>query len=187
MKNLYVKLFNVVFDTGIIPEQWTVRNTNPIYKNKGDITKPENYRPITLLSSVGKVFSSILNKRITEYVESIDIINNTQEGFRKGFLTSDNLFLLHHIIQYLNNNEKKLFCSFIDLKQEFEFSHGISVSARGNLFPLLLSMYFIDLKDFFQDNSNASGILLCNDQNMNILQSFTSIYLIICRRYCNNG
>ena len=82
MKKIYVKLFNLIFDTGIIPELWTIGIINPIYKNKGDKTKPENYRPITLLSCLGKLFTCILNKRITDYVESNDIINNVQAGFR---------------------------------------------------------------------------------------------------------
>lgn len=75
---------------------------------------------ITLLSCLGKVFTSILNKRLTDYVESNDILHNNQAGFRKGFSTSDNLFILHQIIQNLTNNKKKLFCSFIDLKQAFD-------------------------------------------------------------------
>lgn len=57
--------------------------------------------------------------RIINYVESNDIFNNTQSGFRKGISTWDKLFILH-IIQYLNNNGKELFCAFIDLKQEFD-------------------------------------------------------------------
>ena len=43
MKNVYVKLFNTVFNTGIIPDAWTKEIINPIYKNKGDPIKPENY------------------------------------------------------------------------------------------------------------------------------------------------
>lgn len=48
MKLIYVKLFNLILDAGTIPELWTIVIINPIYKNKGDKTKPENYRPNTL-------------------------------------------------------------------------------------------------------------------------------------------
>ena len=44
---VYVKLFNIGFDTGLIPESWLIGNILHIYKNKGDIQNPENYRPIT--------------------------------------------------------------------------------------------------------------------------------------------
>ena len=50
MKNVYVKLFNTVFNTGSIPDAWTKGIINLIYKNKGDPSNPENYRPITLLN-----------------------------------------------------------------------------------------------------------------------------------------
>jgi len=40
--NIYEKLFNLIFDCGIIPESWVIGKIKPIYKNKGD------YRPITI-------------------------------------------------------------------------------------------------------------------------------------------
>ena len=39
---VYVKLFNLIYDTGLVPESWTVWNILPIYKNKGNINLPEN-------------------------------------------------------------------------------------------------------------------------------------------------
>lgn len=53
---VFKKLFNVIFDSGIVPDEWLIGIVKPIYKNKGDPTKPENYRPITLLSCLGKLF-----------------------------------------------------------------------------------------------------------------------------------
>ena len=49
---LYLKLFNFVFDTGIIPEIWSIGIVHPIYKNKGDPNDPDSYRGIlvTLVS-----------------------------------------------------------------------------------------------------------------------------------------
>lgn len=48
-----VRLFNVVFETAILPEAWIVGNIRPIYKIKGKDKHPENYGPITLLSCMG--------------------------------------------------------------------------------------------------------------------------------------
>ena len=53
--NRYEKLFNLIFDCGIIPESWVIGQIKPIYKNKGDSSEPKNYRPITILSYLGKL------------------------------------------------------------------------------------------------------------------------------------
>ena len=59
-----VNIFNLVFDSGIIPESWTLGMIKPIYKYKGCKSDPANYRPITLISCLGKLFTSILNERL---------------------------------------------------------------------------------------------------------------------------
>ena len=56
---LYTKLFNLIFDTAIIPQSWSIGVINPIYKNKGDPSLSENYRPITLLSCLGKLLHGL--------------------------------------------------------------------------------------------------------------------------------
>ena len=61
MHPLLIKLFNVILDKGIVPKTWTVGNIKPIFKNKGNPKDPENYRPTTLLSNFGKLFTSIIN------------------------------------------------------------------------------------------------------------------------------
>ena len=61
MMPLYVAFFNLIFDTGVLPDSWLEGVMRPIYKNKGDSNNPENYRPITILSCFGKLFTSILN------------------------------------------------------------------------------------------------------------------------------
>lgn len=65
----YVKLFNIIFDKGIIPESWALGDILPIYRNKGDANLPENYRIITLLSCLGKLFTSVINNRLKAYAE----------------------------------------------------------------------------------------------------------------------
>ena len=86
----------------------------PIYKNKGDIKNPENYRPITLLSCVGKLFTSIINSRLHNFAEKQDLIKISQTGFRKGFSTADNLFVINSLIEIMKSKSKKLYCVFVD-------------------------------------------------------------------------
>ena len=53
---LYVAFFNLIFNSGVLPDSWLEGAIRPIYKNKGDSKSPENYRPITILSCFGKLF-----------------------------------------------------------------------------------------------------------------------------------
>jgi hypothetical protein len=48
--DIYEKLFNLIVDTGIIPESWLLGTIKPFYKNKGNKNDLKNYRPITILS-----------------------------------------------------------------------------------------------------------------------------------------
>ena len=120
MMKIYLKLFNAVFNSGVIPESWTLGIIKPIYKNKGDPQQPENYRPISLLSCLGKLFTCIINNRLKTYSENEDLINETQAGFRKNFSTADNIFILKSLIDLAQSKKKKLYCCFVDFKQAFD-------------------------------------------------------------------
>ena len=64
MKNAIVSLFNLVLKSGIVPSDWCIGIIIPLFKNKGDINV-NNYRSITLLSVLGKLFTSAINQRLS--------------------------------------------------------------------------------------------------------------------------
>ena len=82
MIDVYVNLFNLIFDTGLVPEVWLIGNVIPVFKNKGNKSDPKNYRPITLSSNLGKIFTSVLNKRLCDYLDQLLILHENQAGFR---------------------------------------------------------------------------------------------------------
>ena len=92
--DMIVRLFNVILDTGIFPEQWSVGIIKPLYKNTGAKDNSDNYRGITILSCLGKLFSIFLNSRLTRFVEINQIIGPEQAGYRFGFSTTDYMFAL---------------------------------------------------------------------------------------------
>ena len=53
---IYLWLFNIILDTGIVPDSWTTGLIKPIYKQTGNKEDPSNYRPVTLVSCIGKCF-----------------------------------------------------------------------------------------------------------------------------------
>ena len=70
---IYLKIFNMIFSTGLFPDTWSQGLIIPIHK-KGDKMNTDNYRGITLLSCFGKLFTSIINDRITKFVEDENIL-----------------------------------------------------------------------------------------------------------------
>ena len=76
-----------------------------------------NYRGISLLSCISKLYSSIMNKRITQYLEENDILAEEQNGFRSGRSCEDHVFTLSSVIR----NNASVFMAFIDLKKAFDF------------------------------------------------------------------
>ena len=72
------------------------------------------------LSCFGKLFTSILNNRLNNYLENMNIIAEKQAGFRKGYSTTDHIFNLKCLIDLYLFGGKKLYCSFIDYKKAFD-------------------------------------------------------------------
>ena len=132
MIEIYEELFNLIFDTGLLPEAWLIGNIIPIFKNKGNKMNPQNYRPITLLSTLGKLFTCILNTRLCDYLDEFSIINENQAGFRKDYSTTDHIFTLYSFFELLRLRKKKLHCVFIDFEKAFD-----SVQQNLLLFKLL--------------------------------------------------
>ena len=83
------KLFNQIYDTGIIPEDWLKSTFITIPKNNNAKTCSE-HRTISLMSQTLKVFLKILHNRI--YNKSRSYISKHQFGFRKGIGTREALF-----------------------------------------------------------------------------------------------
>ncbi len=119
VKNVILKIFNVILDSGIFPQEWARGEIIPIFK-KGDLNDPQNYRGITLLSCLGKLFTYILNSRLNSWAEDNSVLSDCQFGFRTEKSTVDCLFILNGLVQYFLNSSQTLYCSFIDLSRAFD-------------------------------------------------------------------
>ena len=146
--SIYCKLFNKVLDSGVVPEQWVQGIIIPIYKGKGDTDQCDNYRGITLLSCVGKAFTSILNKRLTTFIEDNHILLANQAGFRKKHSTLDHCCVLKSLIHLFFNNKQRLYVAFIDYQKAFDcvwrnglWNKLISQNVDGKIFGTLTNLY----------------------------------------------
>ena len=114
-------LFKLCFKFNFIPELWLKALISPIPKGSKTITcDPMNYRGISLLSTVSKVFTGILNNRLVRYCNLLDIIVEEQNGFRKGRSCQEHIFSITTIIQCRIQEKKSSFAAFIDLEKAFD-------------------------------------------------------------------
>ena len=126
-----VKLFNVLFERGIYPDSWTESIIIPLFK-KGNQNDPDNYRGISLCDICSKLYSSIINNRLQEWIEQNNLTGECQAGFRKDYSTVDHMFTLMAMIQKQFALNRKLNVAFIDFEKAFD-----SIS-RKLLWPILL-------------------------------------------------
>ena len=82
---------------------------------------PGNYRGISVLSCLGKLFTSILNQRLLRYVFEKNILSKEQLGFIAGNRKSDAHLILHNLSQqYCHKRGQKIFACFVDFQKAFD-------------------------------------------------------------------
>ena len=116
---LLVKLFNKILALQYFPKAWSKGLIIPIFKS-GDMDDPDNYRGICLNSDLSKLFTGLLNTRLTKFLDDNLKISHNQTGFRKNFRTSDNLFTLKALIDKSMNNKEKLYTCFVDFSKAYD-------------------------------------------------------------------
>ena len=112
-------IINLSLSEGVFPSLLKEANICPIFK-KGDKFKCENYRPISLLSNVSKIFERIMYNRLENFLNETSQLYELQFGFRKRYSTNHALLSITEKIRESMDN--KLFsCGvFIDLEKAFD-------------------------------------------------------------------
>ena len=76
-------LFNLSLSEGYIPQDWRDANVIPLFK-KGNKNQAQNYRPVSLLSIVGKLLESLIKEKLVNHLNKHNLIRDTQHGFTSG-------------------------------------------------------------------------------------------------------
>jgi len=140
-------LFNYVWDKGVYPIKWSEGIIQPLHK-KGSQNEADNYRKLTMMACMGKIFESIMNRRMTFQSEATGSADPYQFGFTKSCRTSDNVFILDTIISHHKFKKKKLYVAFIDFSKAFDFVNRnflyykmISKGYGGKLLAIIRSLF----------------------------------------------
>ena len=114
------KLFQKCLDRQVFPDSFKIAKVKPLFKEGNDLD-PSNYRPISLLPVVGKIFERVIYNRMNQYLTKYQILQNCQFGFRSKRSTIDALItLIEEVRQDWDSNNTKTQCTFIDLKKAFD-------------------------------------------------------------------
>ena len=115
-----LSFFNQCLLLGEIPSPWSQSVIQPIPKAGGNPLCPADYRGISLQSVVMKVFCSVLNNRLCDYLETNGLLAEEQNGFRKGRSCQDHIFTLNTILDGRKALRHNTFTCFIDFKKAFD-------------------------------------------------------------------
>ena len=104
-------LFNQIFKSGVFPIDWSKSIIVPLHK-KNNQNVCDNYRPISLTSLVSKVYTSMLNNRLSSFIEAEQIVSEEQAGFRKGRGCADHIFTQRNLIEQCTEWQRELYINF---------------------------------------------------------------------------
>ena len=152
----YPSLILRAFDDIIVKNKplchdWLHSLITAIHK-KGSKDDPGNYRGISLMSCLGKLFLTIINNRLVKYSLENGVLSPGQLGFVIGNRTSDPHIILHNLIQkYCHKKKSRVFGCFVDFSKAFDkvprnilLQKLQNKGINGRMFDIIKSLYVKD-------------------------------------------
>jgi hypothetical protein len=117
-------IFRSSLEEGKVPEDWKIANVTPIFK-KGSRQAPENYRPISLTSQVGKILESIIKDSLLQHLKSHKLINDSQHGFTSKRSCLTNLLSFLELVTDYIDQGLPVDVIYLDFQKAFDkVPHG---------------------------------------------------------------
>ena len=163
--NILATLFNHCFNIGYYPHIWKCAKIIAIPKPGANQNSIKNYRPISLLSNVGKLFEEFLLRKIQSHLENHEILKDTQTGFRKYHSTNHALSLVNDFVSSNLNNRHATIALSIDLEKAFDTAwHEGIIYKMYKLFNFDLNICrilndYLKGRSFFVEHGDDSSLL----------------------------
>ena len=113
-----VMTFKQILEKGV-PPSWCIGLILPIFK-AGDEDDPGNYRGITVVVILSKLYAMVIEARATAWAEQSKSRAKGQTDFRKDFRTSDQLFIIRTLLQQAAHEKGRRSCCFVACKKAFD-------------------------------------------------------------------
>ena len=160
-------IINQCMRVGRFPDSLKIAKIIPIHK-RGDARYPSNYRPISLLPYLSKVFEKIIHIRLTNYLNFNNILSPHQFGFRKQISTLDAITNFTELIYQSLNNKNSILNVLVDYSKAFDtVNHSILLKklyrygVRGKPLQLIAS-YLQDRQQFVSIRNFKSKTFVTN-------------------------
>ena len=146
---LLTNLFNMCLDNHFVPSCWKKAIINPIPKSSSaDKRVPLNYRGISLLSVVSKLYTAGLSNRISKYLEENNLLSNEQNGFRPKRSCLDHIYTLYNTCQIRLQQKLNTYLTFIDFSKAFDYvktpyllNKLQKIGIHGNIYLAIKELY----------------------------------------------
>jgi hypothetical protein len=126
-------IFDYSLQHGVFPDLWKKAHIIPLPKVRNP-AQPKDYRPVSILSVVAKVFEKIVHKQISGYLEEFKLLSRSQSGFRKGHSTITALIkVLDDVRESIDKRELTLLILF-DFSKAFDKVHHELLLTKLKLF-----------------------------------------------------
>ena len=139
------RLCRLVFRGEEIPVAWLKAIKVPLRK-KGKGERYDDYRGVTLLSVVGKVFGRVIEARLRAYCEKRGLLSDCQYGFRAGRACRDALLIFSEVVE--RRGGKTVFAGFLDIAKAYPsvwrgglWKRLLELGVRGRMWRVLRSLY----------------------------------------------
>ena len=117
---LLAKLFNRCLKERCFPDSWKMSSVCPVFKNAGDRCSPSQYRPISLLSVMSKLFESVINKAVISHLDRNKLLSDNQYGFRSSRSTADILTVITHRVSEALDKGRETRTVALDISKAFD-------------------------------------------------------------------
>ena len=114
------KLYRKCFTESCFPSTWKLPTVIPVFKNSGERSDPRNYRPISLLPVISKIFESVINLSLVKHIESLGLFSDSQYGFRSGRSTADVLTVITERVNSALDNSGQARAVALDISKAFD-------------------------------------------------------------------
>ena len=165
-------IFRAIFELEIYPEEWKESKTVVLRKpGKPSYEVPKAYRPIALLNTIGKLFSTLIASDLSHYCETRDALPESQFGGRPARCTSDSMLLLTHSIKEAWRKKKVVSVLFLDVQGAFPkvvkevLLHNMRLKGVPTKYVMVTEMMLTGRKTKLSFDDFLSDFILINNGN----------------------